>query len=155
MATKKVSKKEIDLVVPEFVSTFGTSLKPKAKENASSKQEKAKLDGSSPHESIANVAKGSTSSPASPPPHDAPKQPSSSPVAAFNSMQTLPSSPVKQALAKAQQSFGAKPAGQSKENASASTKVCIEVPEFVSTCACPSLPAVHFCNNFIQISSKI
>ncbi len=140
MATKKVSKKEIDLVVPEFVSTFGTSLKPKAKEDASSKKEKAKQDSSFQHESNASIANRGTSSPASPQLNDAAqKQPTSSPTAAFNSMQTLPSSPVKQALAKAQQSFGAKSADQSKEKASAAAKV-IDVPEFVSTCASSFVP---------------
>ena len=119
MASKKASKKEIDLVVPEFVSTFGSSLKPKAKTEPSFHKE-SKASGGGNH---------AATNPSSPPGRDLTKPLSVSPPASFNSMQTLPASPVKQALAQAQHSFGSKAAAErSKENSQT-----IEVPEFIST----------------------
>ena len=119
MASKKASKKEIDLVVPEFVSTFGSSLKPKAKTEPSFHKE-SKASGGGNH------AATNTSSPSG---RDLTKPLSVSPPASFNSMQTLPASPVKQALAQAQHSFGSKAAAErSKENTQT-----IDVPEFIST----------------------
>jgi hypothetical protein len=107
MASKKPSKKEIDLVVPEFVSTFGTSLKPSAQSK--------KPAETSPSQHTAS-----------------PNQQSTSPSAAFNSMQMLPSSPVKQALAQAQHNFGSRSIERAKDS-HASAQQIIQVPEFIST----------------------
>jgi hypothetical protein len=113
MSSAQKAKRDAGFAVPEFVSTFGTSLKPRTSQpflQTGNNQSDTNLSGGSPLQKHA-------ASPASS-------------ASALNSMQVLPSSPLKQALDKTQRTFGSRAA---LSDPSPQSKNAIEVPEFIST----------------------